>query len=258
MRKLKEKDMTLSLKSAGIGLAITLMATSAMADTPPPPNAVPIAGSASAGCWAAGTTGWEWNGTSPGTVTPSGTFSGASAITISQSQLINTATYRAQPNPGGGGLRLRFPLYCNAPTTATLSAAHGRLLNQDQQTLPENMPQTLSATRSATFMNAYRYSTAFGFVNTVAGALPPQPAQLVNGAGGGYRDNTSSPALTTTPAPIQLATVESAGDWANIRRLDFRFQLNSVPDVNGVNGVKPVMIAGDYKETFTITIAPGL
>lgn len=257
--------MTLSLRSACVGIASALVATGAMAQAvppAPPSNQVAIGGTASPGCWASPNSGggitWEWNGTSPGAVAPGGSFTSASAITISQSQLINTSTYRAQPNPGGAGLRLRFALNCNAPTTATLTAAHGRLLNQNQQTLPANMPQAVSATRSGTFMNAYRYTTEFGFVNTVAGAQPPSNAQKVNLAGGGYINTAASPALNTAPAQTTLATAVSGGDWANIRRLDLRFQLTAVPDVNGVNGVKPVMIAGDYKETFTITVAPGL
>lgn len=255
--------MTLSLKSACVGIASALVATSAMAQAAPPAppsNQVAIGGTASAGCWATGA-GWTSNITPgfTGTIVRGANFTGASSVTFGDATLVG-ANRRASPTPGGnGGMRLRFALNCNAVTQAQLRADNGRFLNTNQPQLPLNMPQQQTANRSGTFGNAYGYTVEFGFVNDPTLNGQPSPAQMVNGAGGGYNNSITSAPLNSAAAPVTLATVNSASDWANIRRLDLRFQLISPPDVNGASGgTKPVMIAGAYSETFTITVAPGL
>lgn len=246
--------MTKSWMMPSVALAVALASAPAWAQDP---TVAEINASASSGCWAIpnsdGGTGWQWNGTNPGTVSsPAGTFAGANTVTYDNAQLVD-ATRRALENPGGGGYRYRFALACNAPTVATLTAANGSFRSNDYPTLP-------TGASAAGFRNSFAYHFQFALVNKVNATTPTgilAGADIVDG-GAAVRGNVAPSAgvvglLATGPG--NLATLSTDDDWVNLRRLDLRLQLASVANLPS-QSVRPVMVAGAYSETFTITITP--
>jgi hypothetical protein len=237
------------------GLAVGT-ATPCMSQTPPPPNAVVVAGNAPALCWSPAGTNWRISQAAQGNFTAGAGFSGGGTIAIPESDLVDTNKRANVTFAGGdsGNMRLRFTVSCNTLVVAQLSAQYGRLQNVDALTLPAGMPVARTANRSATFENYYPYRVDYGFVNTVNGAVPPGATDKVNGSLGYVENQAGSPAGGASPS---WPSVTSGGDWFSIKRVDVRINLNPPPNVAGTT-VRPVMIAGSYKDQLTLTLTPSL
>jgi hypothetical protein len=227
-------------------------ATSVQAQTPPPPNAVIVGGSAQALCWSAPGTNWVQNGTTGGNFASGSGFAGGATLTVPESQLVDANKRAAVTFGVGGGVRMRFAVNCNAPVTAQLSAQYGRLQNVNALSVPSGMPVSRTASGSGTFENYYPYRIEYGFVNTVTGAQPPSNSQKVNGTAGYSNSQNGSAA---GGAPPTWSSVTSGGDWFNVKRVDVRIDLDPPPNVVGTSQ-RPVMIAGSYSDRLTLTLTP--
>jgi hypothetical protein len=235
---------------------IALTSSVCFAQTPPPANAVIVAGTAPALCWSAPGTNWVQNGASAGNFSAGSGFAGGATVSILESQLVDANKRAALSfgNSGENAMRMRFSVNCNSPVVAQLSAQYGRLQNTDALALPAGMPAQRTATTSATFENYYPYKIEYGFINTLTGAQPPNASHKVNGSAG-YTNPLNGSA--GGGAPPSWSSVTSAGAWFSIKRVDVRIDLDPPPLVNG-GTVRPVMIAGSYSDRLTLTLTPSL
>jgi hypothetical protein len=236
------------------GLVTFALSTAAVAQTPPPPNSVVVAGNAPTLCWSAPGTNWQMNGTSQGNFVAGASFAGGGTINVPESQLVDSSKRAAITFGSGGGVRMRFGVNCNSPVVAQLSAQYGRLQNVNALTLPTGMPQARTTNSSATFENHYPYRIEYGFVNTLTGAQPPSNAQKVNGSAGYSNPQNGA---TASGAPPTWSSVTSGSNWFDVKRVDVRIDLDPPPFVTGTS-VRPVMIAGSYTDRLTLTLTPSL
>jgi hypothetical protein len=235
------------------GLAI-VSSSHSLAQTPPPPNSVIVAGTAPALCWSTPGTSWQINGASTGTFTSGSGFAGGATVAVPEGQLVDANKRAALTFGSLGAVRMRFSINCNSPVVAQLSALYGRLQNTDALTLPAGLPVARTASRSASFENYYPYNIEYGFINTVAGAMPPSASQKVNGTAGYSNPQSGS---VGGGAPPEWSSVTSAGNWFSIKRVDVRIDLDPPPLVDG-SPLRPVMIAGSYSDRLTLTLTPSL
>lgn len=228
--------------AAGTGFAQETMAPSA--------PQVNINASASPICWATSGNLWTSNNTGGGVIS-AGPFGSGITYTINTGNLVD-ANNRAVTNFGSSGaIRVHYRLMCNSTVTATLTSAKGRFQHNTVTTLPAGL--TRPGSGSATFENYFPYELEFGFSRRADTGGPSNPSEQV-APGTGYIDNIDS----TPPGggPVSR-TATSGSNWFEVRRLDLRIDLNPPPNDPTV-GMRPVMIAGDYSETFTIGVTPGV
>lgn len=240
--------------SFALAALIACASTASLAQTPPPPNAVIVGGTAPALCWSTPGTNWQQNGTSSGNFSSGTGFGGGATVTVPESQLVDANKRAAITFGSSGGVRMRFGVNCNSPVVAQLSAQYGRFQNTDALTLPTGMPASRTGSSSATFENYYPYKIEYGFVNTLTGAQPPSAAQKVNGTAGYSNPQNGASA---SGAPPNWTSVTSANQWFSVKRVDVRIDLDPPPFVTGTS-VRPVMIAGSYSDRLTLTLTPSL
>jgi hypothetical protein len=229
--------------AAGTGFAQETMA-------PPAAPQVQINALASPTCWATNGNLWTTNNTMGGVVA-AGPFGSGVTYTINTGNLVD-ASNRAVTNFGSGGaIRVHYRLMCNSTVSATLSSTNGRFQHNTVTTLPGGLVRPTNG--SATFENYYPYRLEFGFSKRSDTGGPTNSSEMV-APGTGYIGGINS----TPPGGGGVnRTATSGSNWFEVRRLDLRIELDPPPNDPTV-GLRPVMIAGDYSETFTIGVTPGV
>jgi hypothetical protein len=240
------------LASVAFGALALVAGTGFAQETMAPPAApqVQINALASPTCWATSGDQWTTNNTAGGVVA-AGPFGSGVTYTINTGNLVDSNN-RAVTNFGfSGAIRVHYRLMCNATVSATLSSAKGRFQHNTISALPAGLTRPVNG--SATFENYYPYVLEFGFSKRADTGGPTNNAEKV-APGTGYIENINS----TPPGGGGVTSSATTGsNWFEVRRLDLRIDLNPPPNDPAV-GQRPVMIAGDYSETFTIGVTPGV
>ncbi len=216
----------------------------------PPAPQVEINALASPTCWATNGNQWTSNNTTGGVIT-AGPFGTGTTFTINTGNLVDANNRAITDFGSGGAIRVHYRMMCNSTVSATLTSAKGRFQHNTISTLPAGLNRPPGG--SATFENYYPYVLEFGFSKRTNTTGPTNDSEKV-APGTGYIENINSSA----PGGGGIsASATSGSNWFEVRRLDLRIDLNPPPNDPAV-GQRPVMIAGDYSETFTIGVTPGV